>query len=84
MNTTLTSSDLTQMEQVIIMWIAIVRSAAKTLDFAQNLNIPSQNHTQGVEKMKLIKTLTAIILTEIIIAIPVLVGIYVWSMVAFV
>jgi hypothetical protein len=34
--------------------------------------------------MKLIKALTAIILTEIIIAIPILVGIYVWSMVAFV
>ena len=34
--------------------------------------------------MKTIKTLTAIILTEIIIGIPILVGIYVWSMVAFV
>jgi hypothetical protein len=34
--------------------------------------------------MKLIKALTAIILAEIIIAIPILVGIYVWSMVAFV
>ena len=34
--------------------------------------------------MKLIKTLIAIILTEIVIAIPILVGIYVWSMVAFV
>lgn len=34
--------------------------------------------------MKLIKILTAIILAEIIIAIPILVSIYVWSMVAFV
>ena len=34
--------------------------------------------------MKLIKTLAAILLAEIIIAIPILVGIYVWSMVAFV
>lgn len=34
--------------------------------------------------MKLIKVITAIILTEIAIAIPILVGIYVWSMVAFV
>lgn len=34
--------------------------------------------------MKLNDTLIAIILTEIIIAIPILVGIYVWSMVAFV
>jgi hypothetical protein len=34
--------------------------------------------------MKLIKALTAIILAEIIIAIPILVSIYVWSMVAFV
>lgn len=34
--------------------------------------------------MKQIKILTAIILAEIIIVIPILVGIYVWSMVAFV
>jgi hypothetical protein len=34
--------------------------------------------------MKLHDKLIAIILTEIIIAIPILVGIYVWSMVAFV
>jgi hypothetical protein len=34
--------------------------------------------------MKLIKTLTAIILAEIAIAIPILVSIYVWSMVFFV
>ena len=34
--------------------------------------------------MKLIDKLLAIILAEIIIAIPILVGIYVWSMVAFV
>jgi hypothetical protein len=33
--------------------------------------------------MKLIKALTAIILAEITIAIPILVGIYVWSMVFF-
>lgn len=34
--------------------------------------------------MKLIKALTEIILAEIAIAIPILVSIYVWSMVAFV
>lgn len=34
--------------------------------------------------MKLIKTLTVIILAEIAITIPILVGIYVWGMVAFV
>lgn len=34
--------------------------------------------------MKAIKVLAAIILTEIAIAIPILVGVYVWGMVAFV
>ena len=34
--------------------------------------------------MKAIKILAAIILTEIAIAIPILVGVYVWGMVAFV
>jgi hypothetical protein len=84
MNTALTNSDLTQMAQVTIMWIAIARNAAKILGFALSSNTLSQNHTQGVDTMKLIKILTAIILAEIAIAIPILVGIYVWSMVFFV
>jgi hypothetical protein len=79
-----TNSALTQTAQDITMLIAIALNAARTLGFARSSNTSSQNHGQGVDKMKLIKTLTAIILAEIAIAIPILVSIYVWSMVFFV
>jgi hypothetical protein len=86
MNTVLTNSHLKGMEQVVMSVCAIAENVAEILDFTWNLNILLQNqmYAKGSDDMKLIKTLTAIILAEIAIAIPILVGIYVWSMVAFV